>query len=245
MAINMKTVKNIEFNNKIVKKIEDSNGNILWQAFKGVKANPIKIRTYIQTGVDSNYNTIFSDPLYWTISQLSSSAASPSSISSASEFYLLSKNQVLALLDENFDFYGDGMYNNEYIGSIEDGYFHLSPNISVFYICFIQNNKLYFVSNKTTNAVTNNGLLGYTDDYTNAYLFTTVSYYPQYDDILSASYEYYDSYGGHHTGYYYTDNRNTLKYVTIYTAGMTYKSNISATPNIIPYQSITNPNANN
>lgn len=32
MAIDMSTVKDIEYNNKHVKKIEDSNGNILWQA---------------------------------------------------------------------------------------------------------------------------------------------------------------------------------------------------------------------
>lgn len=240
MAIDMSTVKSIEFNlefyNKIVKKIEDSNGNVLWPTFKGVLATPHKILSEILSG-----NNYYLNPLYLTISQLSSSTSSPSSSNSGSDFYLFTQNQILALLDNTFDFRGDGMYNNEQIGYWEDGYFRMQPHILGYsqsvYICFIQNNKIYFVSNITTNNATNNGLLGYTDDYTNAFMFIYQRGTSVYGnlDILSPL-----------TGsFYYVDNRNTLKYKTSYTSGITYSTGYAGNDTTIPYQSITNPNANN
>ena len=237
MAIDMSNVKYIDFNNKRVKRIEDANGNVLWPTFKGVIATPRKILSEILSG----YNYYYLNPLYLTISQLSSSTSSPSSSNSGSDFYFFTENQILALLDDNFDFNGDGMYNNEFIGYLEDGYFHMkqyTPGYSqAVYICFIQNNKIYFVSNIRTNNATNNGLLGYTDDYTNAYMFIHRRGTNVYGDldILSPL-----------TGQsYYVDNRNTLKYKTSYTSGITYSTGYSGSDTTIPYQSITNPNANN
>lgn len=239
MAIDMRTVKNIEFNNKQVKKIEDANGNILWQKFSGnlngVIAKPLKI--FSQTGSAISPT----NPLYWTISQLSSSIASPSSSNDASTFYFFTENQILALLDENFDF-ENGTYNNERIGYIyNDGYFHLKTpewkKTPVVYICFIQNNKLYFVSNKTTNSAVNNGLLGYTDDYTNAYIFKLRLTSYGNDIVINDNRSY------HIENRY---NNTTLKYMNGYGFDWINATTTTGDGNgIIPYQSITNPNANN
>lgn len=237
MAIDMSTVKYIDFNNKRVKRIEDANGNVLWPAFKGVLATPRKILSETLSG-----NNYYLNPLYLTITQLSSSTSSPSSSNSGSDFYFFTQNQILALLDDTFDFRGDGMYNNEQIGYWEDGYFRMAYNSPGYnqaaYICFIQNNKIYFVSNITTNNATNNGLLGYTDDYTNAYMFIYRRGTNVYGDLdilspLSGS------------SYYYVDNKNTLKYKTSYTSGISYSTAYAGSDTTIPYQSITNPNANN
>ena len=155
MAIDMSTVKSIEFNNKQVKKIEDSNGNVLWSfailpTSTKHKAMCYKIRgmTYNQSGYTVGY-----------IKYDSTKFISVAGLRNATLFYIFTQNQLLSMINGLYP--ANGVLNSENIGSydsVNDIFTYNSNTIddssgdSAKYICFIKNNRIYCMgTNKIAN----------------------------------------------------------------------------------------------
>lgn len=158
MAIDMSTVKNIKFNNKQIKKIEDSNGNTMWEweavptmFFTGEYSVKLKNVNNVSKYMYANNNTVTSKSNHIT------------------KFMFLTENQLKALVDyDNIVISGgDVYYNNSNIGTFDPGSGTInvpSPNhnnpltIQNFYLCFINNNQLYVIGGQMpTNTLVNEG----------------------------------------------------------------------------------------
>lgn len=202
MAIDMKTVKEIEFNNKQVKKIEDNNGNILWQKDNG-QVITITFRRWsygMYTGVSKNmspsnntgYGSYY-DFRFATVSQLTDNTSAPPSSESdvSGEWILLTVSQAQNIVNK--------AYTSD--TTIPDNY-DFNFTSSDFYLCYIKNNELWFAGNTDLINVQSPNLLYTTNDISKALRFRYV-YKPN-----QSSYNYYQYYDGVRT-----TNLSSNKYI--------------------------------
>ena len=189
MAIDMKTVKEIEFNNKQVKKIEDNNGNILWQKDNGQVITITFARSAygMYTGVSKNmspYNTTgygsYYDFRYATVSQLTDNTSAPPSSSSniSAEWIVLNTTEAQNIVNK--------AYTSDTTIPIHGDFSFTSSD---FYLCYIKNNELWFAGNTDLIDVQSPNLLYTTNDISKALRF-------RYIYKINSDYGYYQYYDG-------------------------------------------------
>lgn len=183
MAIDMKTVKNIEFNNKQVKKIEDANGNILWQKQSGQIITITFNRTAygMYTRVSRNNRPgygVYSDFRYATVSQLTDNTSAPPSSSSdvSAEWIILNTTEAQNIVNKAYT--ADTTIPRHYDSDFSS---------SDFYLCYIKNNELWFAGNTDLINVQSPNLLYTTNDISKALRF-------RYIYSVNGAYEYYQCY---------------------------------------------------
>lgn len=173
MAIDMKTVKEIEFNNKQVKKIEDNNGNILWQK---KSATTVTITLTNLKYIDLNYVYIYYD--------------SPFSYTRTIVYGHMNYINITGVLDNRdtdaFAILPMSTYTNiKNKTYTEDttitGNNYVPTDSNYYVICYISNNELYSVGN--INNTTVDGAVGTTSELSN------VVAYKNYSASLTPSYE--------------------------------------------------------
>lgn len=194
MAIDMRTVKNIEFNNKQVKKIEDANGNILWQMDNGQTITITFTRSAygMYTGVSKNmtpsnntgYGSYY-DFRYATVSQLTDNTSAPPSSSSdvSAEWIILNTTEAQNIVNKAYT--TDTTIPRHY----DKGF-----SSSDFYLCYIKNNELWFAGNTDLINVQSPNLLYTTNDISKALRFrykykvnSDYGYYQYYDAIITTN----------------------------------------------------------
>jgi len=173
MAIDMKTVKEIEFNNKQVKKIEDSNGNILWQK-QGGQTVTITFNAGLWWFCSTSNGPTYSSYRYSTYNQLTDRTATATTTMSGNTDYFFFLDATTA----------QNIVNKTYTSDTT------IPAKSSGYICYIKNNELWFVGN-TDNVSTSAsvGILDTTNDITKAPTF----YFAHYQYSLALYYDYLKS----------------------------------------------------
>lgn len=189
MAIDMTTVKEITHNNKDVIKIEDSNGNILWQKQGGQTVTiTFNRRAYgMYATVSANINPPFGDGygIYSnfrriTVSQLTDNTSAPPTTSNA-EWIILDTTEAQNIVNKAYtsDTTIPIHYDDEFTSSN-------------FYLCYIKNNELWFAGNTDLIDVQNPNLLYTTNDITKALTFRYIekaygSYRSYYDAVRTAN----------------------------------------------------------
>lgn len=161
MAIDMKTVKEIEFNNKQVKKIEDNNGNILWQKKSATTVtitltNLKYIRLYYRTYDYSS--TLYAYLNYLNITGISDNRSTDSFVLLPFSVYRNIKNKVYTT-DTSITGQNSFVSDTDYM------------------ICYVSNNELYSVGNINS---TNNSAIGTTSELSECttYTYTTIALNP-------------------------------------------------------------------
>lgn len=168
MAIDMKTVKEIEFNNKQVKKIEDSNGNILWQK---KSATTVTITLTNLKYIDLYCSYWYKNPFvtkgeirylhlnYTNITGVSDTGDTDAFVLLPLEIYQNIKNKSYTD-DTTITGINSFTYNTAYC------------------ICYVSDNELYCVGSMKG---VNNGPVRYSSDTTGfTYTYKNVSWYSSY-----------------------------------------------------------------
>ena len=171
MAIDMSTVKEIEFNNKQVKKIEDNNGNILWQK---KSATPVTITLTNLKYIDL-YNTywyndrpfIVKDEVFYThLNYINIKNVSDDRDTDAFILLPLSTYQNI----KNKSYTADTTITGINAFSTISGQ-------NVYCICYVENNELYCVGSMEG---VNDGPVWYSSDTTGfTYTYVSLSWYVQ------------------------------------------------------------------
>ena len=188
MAIDMTTVKEITHNNKDVIKIEDSNGNILWQKQGGQtititfnrRAYAIYTTVSQDTSPYSDGYGRYSNSRLATVSQLTDNTSAPPTTSDA-EWIILNTTEAQDIVNK--------AYTSDTTIPI-----HYDSNFtsSDFYLCYIKNNELWFAGNTDLIDVQNPNLLYTTNDITKALRFRYVvkaggSFRTYYDGVRTTN----------------------------------------------------------
>lgn len=161
MAIDMKTVKEIEFNNKQVKKIEDNNGNILWQK---KSATTVTITLTNLKYINLYYRTYdYSSTLYAYLNYLNITGVSDNR--STDSFVLLPVSVYNDIKNKVYTTDTTITGQNSFVSGTS------------YMICYVSNNELYSVGNKNS---TLNSAIGTTPDLSEStkYTYTTVTLNP-------------------------------------------------------------------
>ena len=189
MAIDMTTVKEITHNNKDVIKIEDSNGNILWQKQGGQTVTiTFSKRFYGMYATLSRSSDPFatyyaySNFRYITVSQLTDNASAPPSSSTGldQEWIILNTTEAQNIVNKTYT-------SDTTIPMHNDSSFTSSD----FYLCYIKNNELWFAGNTDLINTQSPNLLYTTNDITKAlrfrYKVKVPVYAPYYDAITTTN----------------------------------------------------------
>ena len=200
MSINMSNVKAITLGGQNVKKIEDANGNILWQ-------KQIPLQT-----IDAYYIRVYQNSLWLKKEQLTTKVACSSTQANGTKFFLLT-------LDE-FNAIKNGTYSGSTAGHT---IYQWENKVYELYWCYFDdNNDIYLVGN-STNSTANDTVLGTTNDSTYAkryYCFYNNSgyYYVNLVDNSSTSTDVTrwrvtsSSYWVNHTNVARTSNKNVYTF---------------------------------
>lgn len=195
MSINMSNVKAITLGGQNVKKIEDSNGNVLWQ-------NKVSLET-----INAYYISVFYQDYYLIKEQLTTKVACATVKENGTKFFLLTLNEFNAIKNGTYSGSTAGHTINEWI----------NKTYELYWCYFNDNYEIYLVGN-SSNSTANDTVLGTTNDSTYAkryYCFQSGNYY--YVNLVdnsstSSSVTRWrvtrDYYWVNHTNYVNTGNRN-------------------------------------
>lgn len=149
MSINMSNVKAITLGGQNVKKIEDTNGNVLWKLSID-NASIITFYSYTVT-----VKTVYSR--YLTIEQLTNKVPATMNSSEAMKLVILDSQEIQNIQNKS--------YNQDIILGHTVSEWQNSPDS--YFLCYVLNNELYMIGN-SQNPAENNTLLGTTNDLTYA-----------------------------------------------------------------------------
>lgn len=159
MSINMSNVKAITIGGQNVKKIEDTNGNVLW---KLPMDNASIITFYSYTVKFGSYSR------YLNIEQLTNKVSATTKTSEAMKLVILDSQEIQNIKNKS--------YNQDVVLGHTLAEWQNSPDS--YFLCYVLNNELYMIGN-SQNPTENNTVVGTTNDLTYArhyYPFDTESY---------------------------------------------------------------------
>lgn len=145
MSINMSNVKAITLGGQNVKKIEDSNGNVLWQ-----KKVPLET-------IYAYYIRVYGGSLWLKKEQLTEKVACATTQANGTKFFLLTLTEFNAIKN--------GTYSGSTAGHTIDEW--VNKTYELYWCYFNDNNDIYLVGN-STNSTANDTVLGTTNDSTYA-----------------------------------------------------------------------------
>lgn len=157
MSINMSNVKAITLGGQNVKKIEDANGNVLWQ-----KKVPLEI-------IYAYYISVFYQYYWLTKEQLTTKVACATTEENGTKFFLLTLNEFNAIKN--------GTYSGATAGHTIDEWVNKTYEL---YWCYFNDNYEIYLVGDSRNSTANDTVLGTTNDSTYAkryYCFQSGSYY--------------------------------------------------------------------
>ena len=157
MSINMSNVKAITLGGQNVKKIEDLNGNVLWQ-------NKVTLKT-----INAYYISVFYQDYYLIKEQLTTKVACATTKENGTKFFLLTLNEFNAIKNGTYSGATAGHTINEWI----------NKTYELYWCYFNDNYEIYLVGN-SSNSTENDTVLGTTNDSTYAkryYCFQSGNYY--------------------------------------------------------------------